>query len=76
MGIRLERPAGATGHPALDRAAGAIGTGGRHVGAATDHTTGRTTTLAFRLASALFGHAGIEWDFTACTDTELDQPTA
>lgn len=49
---------------------------GCHIGAATDHTTGRTTTLAFRLAGALFGHAGIEWDLTTCTDTELDQLAA
>ncbi|WP_309115210.1 alpha-galactosidase [Saccharothrix sp.] len=46
---------------------------GCHVGAATAHTTGRSTSLSFRLATALFGHAGIEWDLTACTDTELDQ---
>jgi alpha-galactosidase len=46
---------------------------GSHVGAATAHTTGRTSSLPFRLATALFGHAGIEWDLTACTSTELDQ---
>jgi alpha-galactosidase len=49
---------------------------GCHVGSATAHTTGRTTTLAFRLATALFGHAGIEWDLTACTPAELDQLAA
>jgi len=35
---------------------------GSHVGAGTAHTTGRTHSLSFRLATALFGHAGIEWD--------------
>ncbi|MEU5727156.1 alpha-galactosidase [Micromonospora sp. NPDC047738] len=49
---------------------------GCHVGAATAHTTGRTTELAFRLATALFGHVGIEWDLTACTDAELDELAA
>ncbi len=49
---------------------------GCHVGAATAHTTGRTTSLAFRLATALFGHAGIEWDLTTCSRDELDQLAA
>jgi len=38
---------------------------GAHLGAATAHTTGRTHELGFRLATALFGHAGIEWDVTS-----------
>ena len=38
---------------------------GSHVGAGTAHTTGRTHALSFRLAGALFGHAGIEWDVAA-----------
>ncbi|MGD8195487.1 alpha-galactosidase [Herbiconiux sp. P18] len=37
---------------------------GAHLGAATAHTTGRTHALSFRLATALFGHAGVEWDLT------------
>ena len=37
---------------------------GGHLGAATAHTTGRTSGLGFRLATALFGSAGIEWDLT------------
>ena len=49
---------------------------GCHVGAAGAHTTGRTTALGFRLATALFGHAGVEWDLTACTEAELDQLAA
>lgn len=46
---------------------------GGHLGAATAHTTGRTSSLAFRLATAFFGSAGIEWDLTAATEDELDQ---
>ncbi|MDG4766478.1 alpha-galactosidase [Solwaraspora sp. WMMD406] len=40
---------------------------GGHLGADTAHITGRATDLGFRLATALFGHAGIEWDLTAAT---------
>ncbi|MEU8006699.1 alpha-galactosidase [Catellatospora sp. NPDC049111] len=43
---------------------------GCHVGPPVSHTNGRATSLAFRCATALFGHAGIEWDITACTDDE------
>ena len=46
---------------------------GGHLGAATAHTTGRTSGLGFRLATALFGHAGIEWDLTQASPAELDQ---
>ncbi|MFB7618000.1 alpha-galactosidase [Kitasatospora sp. NPDC056181] len=49
---------------------------GSHVGAATAHTTGRTSPLPIRLATALFGHAGIEWDITACSEEELEHLTA
>ena len=45
---------------------------GGHVGPATAHTTHRTTDLSFRLATALFGHAGLEWDLTACSAQELE----
>jgi alpha-galactosidase len=38
---------------------------GTHVGAERAHTTGRVTSLSFRLATALFGHAGIEQDVAA-----------
>ncbi|GAA3599506.1 alpha-galactosidase [Nonomuraea rosea] len=44
---------------------------GTHLGAAEAHTTKRVTSLSFRLATALFGHAGIEQDLTACSDEEL-----
>ncbi|TFC81385.1 alpha-galactosidase [Cryobacterium cheniae] len=46
---------------------------GGHLGAATAHTTGRTSELSFRLATALFGSAGIEWDLTRANETELMQ---
>ncbi|KQO08616.1 alpha-galactosidase [Agreia sp. Leaf244] len=45
---------------------------GVHLGAPTAHTTGRSHELSFRLATALFGHPGIEWDLTTASDTELD----
>lgn len=44
---------------------------GGHLGAATAHTTGRTSELSFRLATALFGSAGIEWDLTRASGDEL-----
>ena len=44
---------------------------GSHVGPKRTHTTGRVTDLAFRLITALFGHSGIEWDITGCTEAEL-----
>jgi alpha-galactosidase len=40
---------------------------GGHLGAPTAHITGRTVDLGFRLATALFGSAGIEWDLTTAT---------
>ncbi|MEV4059637.1 alpha-galactosidase [Nonomuraea dietziae] len=49
---------------------------GCHVGEATAHTTGRATSLSTRLATALYGHAGIEWDLTRCPDDELAQLAA
>ncbi|WP_338145174.1 alpha-galactosidase [Cryobacterium mannosilyticum] len=45
---------------------------GGHLGAATAHTTGRTADLGFRLATALFGSAGIEWNLTGASEAELD----
>jgi alpha-galactosidase len=44
---------------------------GSHVGPHEAHTTHRVTELSFRLATALFGHAGIEWDITGCSAEEL-----
>jgi alpha-galactosidase len=49
---------------------------GTHVGAAASHTTARVTTDSFRLATALFGHAGIEQDLTACPPEEIARLTA
>jgi alpha-galactosidase len=46
---------------------------GAHVGAPTAHTTHRTHSLAFRAATALFGHFGIEWDLRSASPTELDE---
>lgn len=44
---------------------------GAHVGDAQSHTTKRTTDLSFRLATALFGHSGIEEDLTSLAADEL-----
>ncbi|MEO3807699.1 alpha-galactosidase [Sphaerisporangium sp. B11E5] len=46
---------------------------GCHVGAPADHITGRALPLAFRAATALFGHMGVEWDLTAATQEERDE---
>ncbi len=45
---------------------------GTHVGPPLAHTTHRTGDLSFRCATALFGHAGLEWDITTCSVAELD----
>ena len=49
---------------------------GAHVGAASSHTTARAHSDTFRLTTALFGHAGIEQDLTACSHEELERLTA
>ncbi|MBI4943233.1 MAG: alpha-galactosidase [Actinobacteria bacterium] len=46
---------------------------GSHVGPPVAHTTGRQAHLAFRCVTALFGHAGMEWDVTTCTPEEVRQ---
>jgi len=43
---------------------------GSHVGPAIAETTHRAASLPFRMTTALFGHAGIEWDITGCTPEE------
>jgi alpha-galactosidase len=43
---------------------------GSHIGPPRSHTTGRVHDLSFRAATALFGHAGIEWDVTAAAPEE------
>ncbi len=45
---------------------------GGHVGAPRAHITGRTHDLSFRLATALFGSAGIEWNITTADSAQLD----
>lgn len=45
---------------------------GAHVGPPVAETTHRAAALSFRLVTALFGHAGIEWDVTTCTPEERD----
>lgn len=44
---------------------------GSHVAAPTAHTTGRTHSLDFRAATAIFGHLGIEWDL--CSTSAADR---
>ena len=44
---------------------------GAHVGPAVAHTTLRQVDLGMRCVTALFGHAGLEWDITTCTGDEL-----
>ena len=43
---------------------------GSHIGPTHSHTTGRVHSLAFRALTALFGHAGLEWDVTETTPEE------
>ncbi len=43
---------------------------GAHIGPRTAHTTGRTQSLPFRVATAFFGHLGVEWDITRIGDQD------
>ncbi len=43
---------------------------GAHIGPPRSHTTGRTHTLAFRAATAMFGHLGIEWNLLELDDQD------
>jgi alpha-galactosidase len=45
---------------------------GSHIGPTHSHTTHRVHALSLRAVSALFGHAGLEWDITECTAEERD----
>jgi alpha-galactosidase len=45
---------------------------GSHIGPTTAHTSHRTHSLGFRAITALFGHAGIEWDITGCSSDEIE----
>ena len=49
---------------------------GAHVGPEIAHTTNRSTPLGLRTVTALFGHAGLEWDVTTCTPEEVTALTA
>lgn len=49
---------------------------GAHIGPPRAHTTGRTHRLAFRAATALFGHLGIEWNLLDATDRDLEKVAA
>jgi alpha-galactosidase len=49
---------------------------GAHVGPDETHITGRVTSLEMRCATALFGHAGLERDLTACAPPELERISA
>ena len=43
---------------------------GTHIGPTHGHQTGRTLELSMRATTALFGHAGIEWNITEATAEE------
>ena len=43
---------------------------GTHIGPTHGHQTGRTLELSMRAITALFGHAGIEWNITEATPQE------
>ena len=43
---------------------------GTHIGPTHGHQTGRTLELSMRATTALFGHAGIEWDITEANSQE------
>jgi alpha-galactosidase len=43
---------------------------GTHIGPTHGHQTGRTLELSMRAVTALFGHAGIEWNITEATSDE------
>ncbi len=46
---------------------------GAHIGPPRAHTTGRVQRLAFRAATALFGHLGIEWNLLDADQQDLDK---
>lgn len=45
---------------------------GTHIGPTVSHGTGRLHSVQMRAITALFGHAGIEWNLLEATDEELD----
>lgn len=49
---------------------------GAHIGPPRAHTTGRTHRLAFRAATAIFGHLGVEWNLLDASDRDLEKLAA
>ena len=45
---------------------------GTHIGPTKAHSTGRTHSHTFRAVTALWGHAGLEWDLTEASESELE----
>lgn len=45
---------------------------GAHIGPSRSHTTGRVHSAAFRAATAIFGHLGVEWNLLSLSEAELD----
>ena len=45
---------------------------GTHIGPTKAHSTGRTHSHTFRAVTALWGHAGLEWDLTEASDAERE----
>ena len=46
---------------------------GNHIGSSPSHQTGRQHSVAFRGATALIGHLGVEWDLRTVSDAELGE---
>lgn len=46
---------------------------GSHIGPTIGHQMGRKSSLSFRAITALFGHAGLEWDLTETSQIEREQ---
>jgi len=46
---------------------------GTHIGPSPAHSTHRSHTVAFRAITALWGHAGLEWDLTETSEEEREQ---
>lgn len=49
---------------------------GAHISQPTSQQTGRTYTIAFRAATAVFHSFGIEWDITKASEADLDELAA
>ena len=46
---------------------------GAHIGPEVTHTTGRRHSLAFRAATAFFGHLGVEWNILELDDLQVKE---